>query len=191
MPVSVQGECLRKSRARVGSAGSSAHVYARVMADEVTPEDVRALQVLQLALAVGLVLFWGTILFLSQTVRVAPKDGALRLVMILSGAHVLVALSSWTASVFLSDLGLRGRELPIMGRLRAATIVRSALFEGAALMGAVVCMMAVRLGVAPEATWVWLNGTSSLVFLAVVMATFPTRERLERLVSDVRQRDAL
>ena len=163
------------------------------MAEEVipSPEDIRALQVLQLALVAGLVMFWGTIGFLAQVVEVAPREGAAQTVVALSAAHVFVALSTWTASAFVPELGLKRRELPIMGRLRAATILRLALFEGAALLGAVVCLLAVQLGVARELPLVWLNGITSVAFLLVIAATFPTRERIERLAADLRQRDAL
>lgn len=147
----------------------------------VSDADVRGLAMLQLALGSGPVLFWATIVVLSQVPPASartPSPEQLQLIPLLSGVHVVMALTSWTAGALLFERTLaRGAD---MGTLRAATILRLALFEVVALFGGVVCLVSVTLGVALAWPLVWLNAASTFVLLALVITTFPTRERVER-----------
>jgi hypothetical protein len=154
---------------------------------DVSDADVRALAIVQLALAAGLVSFWGVVLFLSQAPANAERvadEGALQMIVTMSVAHAVMAPSMWTAGTFLFERTLaRGANI---GALRAATILRLALFEGAALFGTVICHLAIMLGVAREHPLVFLNAASTFVMLGLVITTFPTRERCERLLRERR-----
>jgi hypothetical protein len=149
----------------------------------VSDGDVRGLAVLQAALGVGPLSFWGVVVGLSLLPGFAERTAtpeSLQLVVLLSVAHAATGLTSWTAGSFLFERTLaRGCDL---ASLRAATILRLALFEGVALFGAVVCLQAVLLGVAPAQPLVWLNAASTFVLLGLVIVTFPTRERVERVL---------
>lgn len=148
-------------------------------------EDIHRLAFLQAALGVGPLFFWGVVVGLSllpaPPERTATPEG-LQLVVLLSVVHAVMGLTSWTAGVFLFErTRARGGD---MASLRAATILRLALFEGVALVGAVACLNAVFLGVASAQPLVWLNAASTFVLLGLVITTFPTRERVERLLRD-------
>lgn len=158
--------------------------------------DVRRLAILQAALGAGPLFVWLVVVGLSQlpppnesaaTGAAAGPDQA-RLIMLLSAVHVMVALSSYAAGALLFSrvLHQRAPQDPL-GRLRAATVLRLALLEGPALFGAVICLLAVQPGVAEQVPLVWLNATSTFVLLFVVVVTFPTRERVERLLREARR----
>lgn len=158
----------------------------------VSDQEVRALGVLQAALGAGPLMFWAVIVAMSQLPELqgkTPEPGQAQLVTLLSAVHAFMCLSCWTLGVFLfqrtltSDVPLRGG---IMTRLRAATILRLALFEGPALLGAVTCFLALQLGAARELPLVWLNAISTFVLLFMVVVTFPTRERVERTIEALR-----
>jgi hypothetical protein len=137
-------------------------------------------------------MFWAVIVAMSQLPELqgkTPEPGQVQLVTILSAVHAFMCLSCWTLGVLLfqrtltSDVPLRGG---IMTRVRAATILRLALFEGPALLGAVTCFLALQFGAARELPLVWLNAISTFVLLFMAVVTFPTRERVERTIEALR-----
>lgn len=159
---------------------------------EVGDADVRALAILQAALGAGPVMFWVTIVVLSQlpalqTVTAAPEQ--VQFVMLLSAVHAFTALTCWPTGVFMFQRALTVPAGQPMSRLRSATIVRLALFEGVALFGAVICFLALQLGVARDLPLVWLNAVSTFVLLFLVVVTFPTRERVIRTLREHRRVD--
>lgn len=154
--------------------------------------DLRSLAILQAALGAGPLFVWLVVLGLWQ--MPPSSDGAaagpdqVRLITLLSAVHVMVALSSYAAGALLFSRVLHQRApRDPLGRLRAATALRLALLEGPALFGAVICLLAVQPGVAEQVPLVWLNATSTFVLLFVVVVTFPTRERVERLLREARR----
>lgn len=171
------------------------------MGDEVkvSDEDVRALGILQAALGAGPLMFWVAIVVMSQLPELQGRTadaGQVQLVMLLSAVHGVVCLSTWPLAVvlFQRTLSAGGGDAPgstsgphsgSMSRLRAATILRLALFEAPALLGAVTCLLALQLGAARELPLVWLNAASTFVLLFMVVVTFPTRERVERTLRDL------
>ena len=78
------------------------------------------------------------------------------------------------------DLARADSAADLWNRLRAATIVRLALFEGCALFGTVICLLGVVLGAVAERPWIWGNAASTALFVGFTAATFPTAKRLER-----------
>lgn len=151
---------------------------------------VRGIQVLQLGLTVGVVLFAAVtyaraeLLAHPATDAAPPDESYLRL---LSVANAALLLGAFVAGSFL----FRMRTAPKPGdtaaarieALRAATILRLALFEGAALFGVAVCFLATQAG-PPAYPTVWLNLLSPAAFVAFSVATFPNRERLTAVLTD-------
>lgn len=62
-----------------------------------------------------------------------------------------------------------------------AMIFRLAIFEGAALFGLIVCLLGILGGELAEKPIYWINLVSPAVFVLLVLATFPTRGRMEAL----------
>jgi len=61
-----------------------------------------------------------------------------------------------------------------------ARIVQLGAMESAGLFGLVVCLLAAMAGRMQQSPMYWLNTAPAVVFLAYVVATFPTRGRIER-----------
>jgi len=151
--------------------------------------ELRAMQVVQVALMAG-VLFFGLVVAVlairPQTVGAAPPTPAATL-SLLSLVHGAMALGAWAVAFLLHGALLRravadeaaGTGADALAALRKAMLVRLALLEGPALFGLVVCLLA-ALGGALRATPIyWLNALSALAFLAIAVLSFPTRERVE------------
>ncbi len=65
--------------------------------------------------------------------------------------------------------------------IRMALLVRLAFCEGAALVGLLTCLAGVSSGVLRAEPLYWLNVASAAIMLALVVFTFPTESRLERV----------
>ncbi|NLW83867.1 MAG: hypothetical protein GXY41_05615 [Phycisphaerae bacterium] len=62
-----------------------------------------------------------------------------------------------------------------------ATVIRLACFEGAAIFGLVLCLVGIQSGELARMPVYWVNLFSPVVFVLLVLATFPTRWRVETL----------
>lgn len=156
---------------------------------------LRQIQIVHLAIPAGALLFAVVTLALSTT-RTAPQEASgIELVGTLSLVHAFVFLSTFPLALLLPrSLVARGlqqvreaeRDEAQAGQralnvLRAASIVRLALLEGAALLGVIVCLLGGLRGVDDRQPLVWLNLASTGVLLVVAALTFPSRGRLEEL----------
>jgi hypothetical protein len=65
--------------------------------------------------------------------------------------------------------------------LFTGAIFRLAIFEGVALFGLIVCLLGILGGEMAEKPIYWINLVSPAVFVLLVLATFPTRGRMEAL----------
>ncbi|WP_457651357.1 hypothetical protein [Rhodocaloribacter sp.] len=155
-----------------------------------TPAAVRTLQVIYLAIAMGVALFAVVVvaLFAWQTGDVEPTETQFSLVRFLTLAHVLVAATVYLFAGALAYRKVLETEAPDAGanageealkRIRTAEIVRLALFEGTAMLGLVTCLVSAIFGVLREAPVYWLNLFSTFVLLGFVGRNFPTADRLE------------
>lgn len=152
--------------------------------DALTPENVRVLQVLSAALGAGVLTFALVVLLLSTSTDAAASPADVELTRVMSGAHVALALMLYAAALFVyRALVGRARQASTADALtqgiRTAEVARLALVEGAALFGLVVCLLGVLNGALQAAPVYWFNLFSTVVMLAVVALSFPTRDRLE------------
>ena len=171
---------------------------------------VRGLQIISAAFAFGVVSFAGIVGLLSVITEQDPAEDA-GIIGLLSLVHLAMALSLWPLAFFLHARMLsagassatpngpgpddaptrharsgnaRGARL---GAIRGATLIRLAMLEGAALFGLVICLLGTLEGVLRTEPKYWLNALSAVLFLAFVVATFPTRERVESQLEELDQ----
>jgi len=182
---------LRRGPARTAAAvrGARCHGVSRhEIREALDQETVRVLQVMQLALTMGVLLFtaftvaraW---LFPARGPGTSLAPAALR-TLTTANAAVLLGAFAFGHLIFRSRLSFRSRNVAAsVAALRAAILLRLALLEGAALFGVVVCFLATGSG-PPADPRVWLNLASPAAFLLFSAVTFPTRERLAALLSD-------
>ncbi|MBM4117619.1 hypothetical protein FJ251_07705 [bacterium] len=152
-----------------------------------SPGELRALQIVQVALMGGVLLFGLVVVLIAMR---PPAAGAApiaqRVLVLLSAVHAVIALIVWSLAPLLQGLLVArlGAQLGTaggVGALRGALIVRLALLEGPALFGLVICLIAATGGALRATPLYWLNALSAVAFVGYGVLSFPTAERLEAL----------
>ena len=168
----------------------------------IAPEQVRAMRIQQVALAIGLVLFAGAIAFLaSQSPQpTTPTAAATHLIARGSWIHSAVFVAGWFVSDVLFSAKLRrarqtamqpglgiarsgsvtpaSSAQPYWIAIREAYTLRLALREAPALFGSTICFLAMQNGVLAAHPVAALNFGSSAAAVAYFIATLPNEERL-------------
>ncbi len=158
--------------------------------------QVRAIQIIHLALGAGILMFSAIAVVLHTIMEVAQpepgSDGMLRNLTIASTVFFLVALPTSKLiyeSFFRKKLdsqspsGEMGVD-EVMGKIRTAFIVRSAILEAAAFLGLIACLIAIFTGWLQQQPLYWVNLLPAAAFVAFTAATVPSRDRLERIFVD-------
>lgn len=182
-----------------------AEVSSKDFEAALTPAEVRVFQIIQGALGLGIALFLSVSVLLALLDTGAPPEEAVQglpLVRLLSLVHIAVAVALFVTANLVSDLQFRSERLAETRRqelrhargevlhnpakqclaiLRTALIVRLAMYEGIAMFGLVVCVLAAVNGVLQAYPVYWLNALTSVAFIGYVVLTFPTAERLKVL----------
>lgn len=158
-----------------------------------TDANVLTLRVIHIAIAAGVLLFCGVVLFLyvsmASEVRTVGED-EFQLIQLASFAHLVVAFTAYAAANFLFNIQFKEDKLSVQSEtpaeqcltmIRSALILRIALYEAPALFGIVVCLLAIMNGVLYVQPLVALNLITTLILLGLVVNTMPSKERLETL----------
>lgn len=161
------------------------------IAAAVPPADLRALLILQTALATGPLLFAAVTLVMP----IQPQAGGPGFPPAFSIAHALVTVSGWAGALLVPRGILRqaGQELrthppldarvgaaAFVARYRAARIFTLALLEGAALMGVGLVFLARTGGVLGERPELYAHLLPLLVLLAFAAGSLPSAEAIGR-----------
>lgn len=184
---------------------SFADVSVDAFAAALTPAELRVFQLLQGALGAGVAMFLcvSIILYVLDAGASAGEAASdLQLVRMLSLVHMVLAVALFVAAKVVYDLQFRPERLAEANRpelrdaqgeitpdpaqhcvalLRTAMILRLAMYEGIAMFGLVVCLLAVINGVMQASPVYWLNALSSVALIGYTVLTFPTAERLRSL----------
>jgi hypothetical protein len=162
---------------------------------ELTAQQLRPLQIIHFGIAGGLTLLTLVALGLPG-VSIAPQQGAVEVLTVLSMVHVLAFLTALGVGRFMFDSQTRKEKLEtlargsspdvavgqVFGLLRRVYIIRLALLEAAAFLGIAVVLMGKMTGVLQAAPVYWLNLLSAVFFLGFVFFTFPTRAKIAELI---------
>lgn len=164
------------------------------VARNLKPQSLRTAQIIQFAVIIGPVLFFGVCLVLGATVE-GPPAGEPEVEMLLlpiAGFMLLGALiaGSVVPNLILKPDSLAGRAASLAGDpvewavslYRLVVLIRMSLLEGAALFGLVILMLAVlgnRLGEYPV---IWLSALPLLVHAACGFVTFPSRSNVVEFI---------
>jgi hypothetical protein len=181
---------------------SLAEVTREQFQSVLTDAAVRTFQIIQGAIGAGVAMFFTAVLFVSQQSPALPDAEAVGPVNLLSLVHAFVAAAAYAAANFFYTTAFKEDKLkegvaktlydqqrmPItdpaekcLAAIRTATIVRLALWEAPALFGLVVCMIASTNGLLREYSMYWLNLMTGLIFIGLVVITFPNKEKLENI----------
>ena len=174
-----------------------------------TSQNIRVIQIIHGAIALGVIMFMGVVAFLysNQPAPAGPRDlkDAYDLIKVLTLAHIMIAAGVYTVArvvfnLLLGTSALQGGASKVMkngqGRvitdngekllalIRSALIVRLAMFEAPALFGLVICLIGITNGTIYETASIWLNAVTALILVGFVIVTFPNKERLEELFNN-------
>lgn len=155
--------------------------------DALTPGEVRTLQIIYAALALGAVMiFLAFTLVILLTGAPQPAAADVSFIQVMTLVALLLTVSLLPLSGVIANRVLRGGGPPAtpdeaVSRIRTALILRAALLEGPALFGLVVYMLAGLRGVLQQEAIYWANLFPWILFVGFVALTFPTRDRLESL----------
>ena len=169
----------------------------------VSDDELRHLQTLQAALTAGILVFLLVVLVIANGngagTRV-PGKASLQSLTLLTYIHLAFAVCSLTLAplLFARRLGRQdsasapgsGMQDPALissqdlARLRSAVILRLALWEWPALFGLVVLLLAAYRGALASHPLYWINVLSALIFIALAVMTFPTRDRISRILAE-------
>lgn len=171
-----------------------------------TPQNIRVIQIIHGAIALGVILFMGVVAFVyfSPTEHAGQYElkDAYDLIKVLTLAHIMIAAGVYTVARVVFNLLLgpsalqggvakemkdaQGRAIinsgeKLMTMIRSALIVRLAMFEAPALFGLVICLIAITNGTIYETPAIWLNSVTAFILIGFVILTFPNKEKLEEL----------
>jgi len=160
---------------------------------------LKMLQVIHLAVPFGVLIFTLLVVFLYLQIECPGNDSATSAapIPLLTLMHAIIGLVCFTAGQLLYNRlsGPRGsqRQIKLLSSMKlseeeicfraifTATIFRLALFEGAAIFGLIICLIAALSGILSRYPIYWLNTFSVVMLIVLVAVTFPTRSRIESL----------
>lgn len=151
--------------------------------DERTP---RTLQVIAGAMASGVLVMTGLVVYFRLGAGGPPQPADVRLINAFTTAVMAWCAGAIVFSEFLWKRRLRAVANPAHAPsvVQTAFIVRLAVREGAALLGLVACMLAAMKGVLAAYPAYWVNAAPAALFLFFLAVSWPSREGLRRQVLD-------
>ncbi len=146
--------------------------------NELEDNDLKALQIIYGALAMGIITFLGVIVFFYLSVDGNSDDSDF--INTLTMAHfallvvILGAVKILYPALLKRSLEVADTAASLFAAIRTSHILRLALFEAAAFFGLIICFLAAQSGVLQDAPFYWINVVSALVMLYMVYIYFPT-----------------
>lgn len=148
---------------------------------------LQTLQIIHLALGMGIVMFCFVVLYLVTIGSGASPGGDPAMARLMSWIHIGAAVSSYPMGMIAFTMTIQGVRNSVLkggsiaaagARLQAAYIVRLALFEGVAIVGLIAVLLSGQAVLRDQPAY-GANLISAAVFVVFVAVTFPTRRRVE------------
>lgn len=163
--------------------------------------QISGMQIIQAFLAFGVVLFAGVVVLmhisLGSPERELPQDFAVQTIRLMTVVHLVLAIVIYLVAPRIENLiykqaknnsaastttvSLAGQAL---GVIRTARIVRLALYEGVALLGLVICYLAMTMNVMAAHPVYWANAATAAIMIGYAVLTFPNPERLTTIFNE-------
>jgi hypothetical protein len=167
----------------------------------ITPEYVRTSRIIAFALAAGAAFFFSAVVLI-YAMHSPNFDADDSFIEQMSYLLIGFALCSYTASyvvykksftaetlsnpITMEDGTLKDEPVQIfLSRVRTGMIIRLAFFEGTTLLGLCVLMLAAMSGILQAKPLYWVNAIYPAIMIALVIATFPSRARIEALYQEL------
>ncbi len=152
----------------------------REVAERITPKTSATMSVIAGAMAMGIVMLIGMIVLMHVQCKRSPTPEEIRLINLLTGAAMVCALIAIVASEVVWKAQLKALTAErAEGALQTAFIVRSALREGAALMGCVVALLAALNGTLHVYPAYWIDLGPAALFFGYLFLHWPSVDNLK------------
>ena len=155
---------------------------------------MRTSQIIHIALAIGVTLFFGVVVFLYYN-GTSDAEAEEDVIQVLCLVLIVLGMTAYGAAMFVYKkmFAAKSLEEPLttpdgksignaadifVARLRSAQIVRLALFQGVAFFGLVICQLSVLNGLMHASPVYWAAALPTLFVILLVALTFPTKEKL-------------
>jgi F0F1-type ATP synthase membrane subunit c/vacuolar-type H+-ATPase subunit K len=162
------------------------------MESAMTPEYLRALGVIHMAVSAGPIIFAVAVVFvMSVTREITPVAQDIVLMNVLSLANLLIMASAWFVGTFVFqrlcsnwrtvEEGENGQNTQVqraLGSMRNGLIVRLAMIEASAIFGIAVCLIGVMRGVLPKESMYWFNMAPLAVLFGYSITNFPSKSKI-------------
>jgi hypothetical protein len=162
------------------------------MESAMTPEYLRALGVIHMAVSAGPIIFAVAVVFvMSVTREITPVAQDIVLMNVLSLANLLIMASAWFVGTFVFqrlcsnwrtvEEGENGQNTQVqraLGSMRNGLVVRLAMIEASAIFGIAVCLIGVMRGVLPKESMYWFNMAPLAVLFGYSITNFPSKSKI-------------
>lgn len=167
---------------------------------QITDAKLRPIQIISLALATGVVIFF-IICYVLFTLHTAnPHQGNISSETLNMLVYVLIAICAgmYSAAFKLPDIQI-SKSLEalknssdestsladkLLGLHRTYSILRYAMLEGTALIGLVILIISITTGEIYENQMYWLTALPALIFVSFIAYSFPTKEKVIAFIND-------
>jgi hypothetical protein len=162
--------------------------------NKITSEKLRPVQIISIALATGVIIFFIIcfILYSMQTVDAQSGNLSSEFMNVLVYALIAICAGMYSAAFKLPDIQISksvealknsqetGDSLvdKLLGLHRIYMIIRYALMEGTALIGLVILIISITSGAVYSNSMYWLTALPALIFVAFIAFSFPTKEKV-------------
>lgn len=154
---------------------------------KLTRDGIRKIQIIVGALLLGVLLFFGVVLFLYfNNTNIPPVQPISSAASMLLPIAILLGIGTTAASFYVPSLLLKkGSNFKFSDPLQIATtfyIVKIALLEGGSLFGIIVLQLSVLEKIIYFDGTYWLAAMPMLLMIVTVIMTFPTKEKIIELL---------
>jgi hypothetical protein len=154
-------------------------------ADALDEETARILRVIAFAMGNGIALLTGISIFLyARSTAGSPSLSSLRFINLMTALSMAASVAAIVASEILWKTLLRGAAAAdVNAKTQAAFIVRSAVREGAALLGSVTFFLACQDGVLRAYPAYWADLVPAGLFVSYLYLHWPSLDNLKAEVA--------
>lgn len=168
------------------------NLSASQLESAMTPDYLRALAVIHMAVSAGPVIFAVAVVFVMSNIReITPVPQDIVLLNVLSLANLLIMASAWFVGTFIFqklcsnwkteenvEIAQNMRIERALGSMRNGLIVRLAMIEASAIFGTAVCLIGVMKGVLPKESIYWFNLAPLAVLFGYSITNFPSKSKI-------------
>ncbi len=168
--------------------------------NKITNEKLRPVQIISIALATGVIIFFIIcyVLYSMHMVNAQPGNISPKILNVLLYALIAICAGMYSAAFKLPDIIINKSVEALknsndtnetlvdklLGLHRTYTIIRYAMLEGTALIGLVILIISITSGEIYVNSLYWLTALPALIFVSIIGLSFPTKEKVLTFINN-------